>query len=224
MVLDHITDRSSLIVKTTATLYAEILCHRDLNALDAVAVPKSLYKSVGKTERQHVVDCSLAKVVIDAEDVSFVEDAQQHAVQLLRGCEVVPEGLFHDDLGPSSAVRFSQMPDHSFEQHRRDCQVMRWPFRVFELLAKHSEGRWILIVTVHIPQKADELFESGKIGPTMFLQAVLCARGQLIEIPSSFCDSDHGNVEVPSFHHRLQGRENLFVGEIAGGAKKNECV
>src|SRR6185312_9233609 len=101
MVLDHITDRSSLIVKTTATLYAEILCHRDLNALDAVAVPKSLYKSVGKTERQH-------------------------AVQFLRGCEVVPEGLFHDDLGPSSAVGFSQMPDHSFEQHRRDCQVMRW--------------------------------------------------------------------------------------------------
>src|SRR6185369_12665709 len=112
MILDHITDRSSLIVKTSATLYAEILCHCDLNALNAVAVPKSFYKHVGKTECQHIVDCSLTKVVIDAEDVSFLEDAQQHPVQLLSGCEVVPEGLFHDDLGPSSAVGFSQMPDH----------------------------------------------------------------------------------------------------------------
>src|ERR1044071_7446159 len=101
---------------------------------------------------------------------------------------------------------------------------MRWPFRVFQLLAKHSEGRWILIVAVHIPQKADQLFKSGGIEPAMFLQAVLCASAKLIEIPSSFCDSDYWNVEVSSFHHRLQGREDLFVGEIAGGAKKNECV
>src|SRR5690242_5366992 len=151
MVLDHITDRSGLIVKSAATLYAEILCHRDLNALDAVAVPKSFHKSVGKTEYQHIVDRPFAKVVIDAEDVSFVEDAQQHPVQFPRGCEVVPEGLFHDDLSPSPAVGFRQMPDHSFEQHWRNRQVMRWPFRVFQLLAKLSEGRWILIVAVHIP-------------------------------------------------------------------------
>ena len=58
----------------------------------------------------------------------------------------------------------------------------------------------------------------------MFLQAVFGASAKLIEIPSSFGDPDHGNVEVPPLYHRLQRRENLFVRKIAGGAEENERV
>ena len=107
MVLHHVADRSGLIVKSTAALNAEILRHRDLHALDVVAVPKRLQKSVGKAEEQHVVDRPFAEIMIDAKDVSFVEDAQQNPVQFLRGCEVVPEGLFHDDACAFVADRTS---------------------------------------------------------------------------------------------------------------------
>src|SRR5215469_1865486 len=58
----------------------------------------------------------------------------------------------------------------------------------------------------------------------MFLQAVFCASAKLVEIPSSLCHADYRDVEVSSFHHCLQGRKNLFVREIAGGAEKNERV
>ena len=101
---------------------------------------------------------------------------------------------------------------------------MRWAFRVLELLAKRSEGRRVLIVAVDVAQEADQLFESRGIEATMFLQAVFCASAKLIKIPSGLGDADDGNIEVSSLHHRLQGRKNLFVGEIAGGAEKNECV
>src|ERR1700739_2333679 len=58
----------------------------------------------------------------------------------------------------------------------------------------------------------------------MFLQTVFRASAKLIEIPSGFGDPNHGGVEVPPLYHCLQRRENLFVGKIAGGTEKNECI
>src|ERR1700741_1732794 len=114
MVLDHVADRSSLIVKAPAALYPEVLSHRDLDALDVVAVPKGFDKGVGKAERQHVVDCSLAKIMVNTEDVSFVEGPKQDLVQFLRRCEVIAERLFHDDSRPPPAVRSGQVLDDGF--------------------------------------------------------------------------------------------------------------
>src|ERR1700739_3103139 len=224
MVLDHVADGARLIVKSPAALYSEVLRHRDLDALDVVAVPKSLDKSVGKAKRQHVVDCSLAKIMANAEDRSFLEGPKQDLVQFLRRCEVMADRLFHDDSRSPPAVRSGQVLDDGFEQHRRNCQIMRRSLRILELLPKRSEGCRILVIAVDIAQHADQLLESGGIEPPMFLQTVFRASAKLIEVPSSFGDPNHGDVEVSSFHHRLQGRENLLVGKIAGGAEKNECV
>src|SRR5882672_8508069 len=66
MVLNNVADGSGLIVETASTLDAEVLGHGDLHTLDISAVPKRLDKSVGETERQHVVDRALAQVVADA--------------------------------------------------------------------------------------------------------------------------------------------------------------
>src|ERR1700752_2760154 len=150
MVLDHVTDGSRLIVKSAAALYPEVLRHRDFDALDVVAVPEGLDKSVGKAERQHVVDCSLAKIMIDTEDVSFVEGPKQDLVQFLGRCEVMAERLFHDDPRTLPAVRSGEVLDDGFEQHRRNCQIMRGALRILEFLAKRSEGRRILVIAVDI--------------------------------------------------------------------------
>src|ERR1700756_1282123 len=104
MVLDHVADCSGLIIETAAALHPEVLCHLDLDALDEIAVPKGLHESVGKPERQDIVDCSLTQVMINAKDVSFVKGAKQNLVQFLRRSEVMPEGLFHDDSGAAPAV------------------------------------------------------------------------------------------------------------------------
>src|ERR1700722_1513667 len=140
MVLDNVADGSSLIVKTSSALYTEVLRHRDLNALDVVAVPKGFDKRIGKAERQHIVYCSLAKIMVNTEDVSFVEGRKQNLVQFLRRRQIMPEWFLYDDLRAFAAIRFGQMPDDGFEQRRRNCQVMRWTFRVFEFFPKRSEG------------------------------------------------------------------------------------
>src|ERR1700741_1542124 len=127
------------------------------------------------------------------------------------------ERLFHDDSSASPAVRIGQMLDDGFKQHRRNCQVMRRALRILEFTAKRGEGRRILIVSVHISQKTNELFECSGIEPAMFFKAIFRTRAKLIETPPSFGHADYGDVEVPSFHHCLQGWKYLFVGEVACG-------
>ena len=68
MVLDHVADRAGLIVESAAALDAEVLSHRDLDALDVVPVPERLHEGVGETEDEHVVYRPLSEVVVDAEN------------------------------------------------------------------------------------------------------------------------------------------------------------
>ena len=73
VVLDHVADRAGLFVEGAPTLHAEDLGHRDLHALDAIAVPDRLEELVGEPERQDVEDRLLAQVVVDPEDSRFVK-------------------------------------------------------------------------------------------------------------------------------------------------------
>src|SRR6516162_9455219 len=162
--------------------------------------------------------------MVDAKDVGFVEDPKQKSVQLARRRQVMTERLFDDDPRASSTIRFRQMPHDGFEQNRRDSQVVRWSLRVFERLAQRSESCCVLVIAVNVSQQGDQFFESFRIDSTMFLQAVFRASAKLINVPSSFGYADDGHVQVPSLHHCLQRGENLFIGEIAGGAEENKCI
>src|ERR1700681_346688 len=109
MVLDYVADRARLVVKASPALNTKILRHRDLDALDVSAVPEGLNKSVGEAECQHIVHSALSEIVVDTKDVGFVKGAKQDFVQFLRRCQTMPEGLLHDDAGPSTTIRLLQV-------------------------------------------------------------------------------------------------------------------
>ena len=46
MILDHVADGAGLLVESAAALHAEALRHRDLHALDVLAVPDRLQERV----------------------------------------------------------------------------------------------------------------------------------------------------------------------------------
>jgi hypothetical protein len=82
VVLDCIADCSGLIVERFSPGYAGILDDRDLHTLDLVTVPKCLLKSVGEAESQDIVDRRPPQVVVDAEDVRFIECPAQDFVKI----------------------------------------------------------------------------------------------------------------------------------------------
>ena len=47
---------------------------------------------------------------------------------------------------------------------------------------------------------------------------------KLIEVPTGLGHADDRHVEVAALHHRLQRREDLLVGQIAGGAEEDQGV
>src|SRR5436853_2660972 len=97
MVLDHIANRSSLVVEPSSALHSEVLRHGNLHALNVSATPKGFGERVREAENQHVVHWPITEVVVNAEDVCFVEDPKKDFVKVLSFGQVMPEGLFDDD-------------------------------------------------------------------------------------------------------------------------------
>src|SRR5215471_2901656 len=101
---------------------------------------------------------------------------------------------------------------------------MRRPSRGAELLAQGLKGCRVVVIAIDITQQAAQLVECCGVQSPMLLDAVTRARLQLIEIPTRLRNPDDRRVEMAALHHRLQRREDLLVGEISGGAKKDQRV
>src|ERR1700692_752614 len=101
---------------------------------------------------------------------------------------------------------------------------MRRPLRSVEFFADRLKSGRVGVVAVYIPQQADQLVEGCSVDSAVFLKAVVCPRAKLFEVPTGFRYTDHRHVEGAAFDHRLQRGKNLFVGQIACGAKKDQGV
>src|SRR5215831_21122865 len=129
MILNHVADRAGLIIERPPPLDPEILRHGDLHALDLIAVPERLEERIREAEEHHVMDGSFSQIMIDAEDVFFVESAEQNLVKrLLRG-KVMAEGLFDDNAGAVGTIRFGQLFHDEAEQCWWNSEVVRRSLR-----------------------------------------------------------------------------------------------
>ena len=69
VVLNHVPNGTRFIIERTSALNAKVFRHRDLHALDEVAVPERLHKRVRETEDEHVVHRPFPEVMIDPKDL-----------------------------------------------------------------------------------------------------------------------------------------------------------
>src|SRR5208337_5284516 len=115
MILDDVADRSGLIVEAAAALDAEIFRHRNLHALDVVAVPERLHEGIGEAEDDHIVYRPLPQVMINSENRGFIELPEEDLIQMARGLQIVTERFFDDDAGVGRAAAMRQLFEHRFE-------------------------------------------------------------------------------------------------------------
>src|SRR6266516_528122 len=101
MVLEDVANRAGPFVVVGARLDAERLRNRYLDVVDELAIPDRLEDPVRESQSEHVLHGLLAQVVIDAEDLSFVEVLLDHLLELTSRGEVVAERLLDDQPRPA---------------------------------------------------------------------------------------------------------------------------
>src|SRR5207249_4799676 len=224
VVLDHVADGARLLVEAAAALDAEALRHRDLHALDVVAVPDRLEERVREAKEQQVLHRLLAEVVVDAKDRRLVEHAMQRRVERLRRRQVPAEGLLEDDARVARAARLPEPVDHGLEEARRDRQVMERAAGAAELLAERRERGRVAVLAADVAEAVAELREGRLVDPAVPLHTLARPRPELLERPIRPGDADHRDVEPAASRHRMQRREDLLVDEVAAGAEEGERV
>ena len=79
------------------------------------------------------MDGFLGEVVVDAEDGGLGECGEQDSVELLRGGEVVAEGLLDDHARAFGGAGFDELLDYFFEERWRDGEIVGGALGVAEL-------------------------------------------------------------------------------------------
>ena len=136
MVLDEVAQRARSLVVTGASADPEILGGGDLDVVDEVAIPHRLKQRVGEPQRQQVLDCLLAEVVVDPEDLRFVEDLEHVAIELPRGREVVAERLLDHNPGLRLVRTIETGLTELLGDHREELRSGREVEHAVELLAR----------------------------------------------------------------------------------------
>ncbi len=84
MILEDIPDRADFLVEAAAAPDIKLFRHRDVNALDVVAVPDGLQKRVGEAEVEQILNRLLAEKVVDPINVGLGKNGMQSLIQRLR--------------------------------------------------------------------------------------------------------------------------------------------
>ena len=73
MVLNHVTQRTAIVIIGYARFQADGFRYGDLDVIDVVRVPDGLEQYVGKPQCEKVLNRLLAEIVIDAKNAVFAE-------------------------------------------------------------------------------------------------------------------------------------------------------
>ena len=104
MVLNNVADGAGLIVKRAPALDTEVFRHGYLYAFYIVAIPERLCKRVCKAEHDHVVYRALTQIMVDPENLGFIEMFEKNSIEVLRGCQIMTERLLDNDAGARHAA------------------------------------------------------------------------------------------------------------------------
>ncbi len=153
------------------------------------------------------------------------EHARQDLVELLRRREIAAERLFHDHARVVRAARGSEQLDHLGEHARRDREVVERPLRGAERFTQLFEQRLGAVVTVHVTEVLAQDLEGALVDASaVLLDAFAHALAELFEARAAARHADEGEAGVAPLDHPVQGRKDLLVREVTGGAEEHEGV
>ncbi len=105
MVLDHVAQGARIVVVRGARAHPLGLGHGYLDVVDVMAVPDLLENTVAKAQDHEVADRFLAQIMVDAEDLAFVQILVQAVVDCPRALQIHTDRLLHHDPAEAAPMR-----------------------------------------------------------------------------------------------------------------------
>ena len=225
VVLDDVADRADLLVQLATLLDTEQLRNRDLDTRNRLATPDPFEQGVAEAEDEEVLNRLLAHVVVDAKDALLGYNVVKGPVELLRGLQIVPEGLLDDDRGALDEARCLDGLDQGgegrwWDREVRDATIQR---------RGRSDPREVAVRRQwHEPQPSGERGEgrllqrrSRELFDGRFREV-----SETLIVPVEGCGAD----DLPLARQQLllmevvQSRDELALREIAGRADDDDVL
>src|SRR5215475_9077578 len=166
MILDHITQSSSILVVASTGADAFVLSHRNLHMIDVFLIPQWFENGIGKTHDQEILDGFLAEVVIDTKKLALVDDLRQSVINGTGAGQVPAQRLFHNDtcLRPlrrpgdeSGALQLLYTGDNELGRNSEIEHAIAWNaefiFDLFETVLDSGKDGGILEGAWHVKQR-----------------------------------------------------------------------
>ncbi len=134
VVLHHIAERAGLLVVPRARSDALFLGHRDLHVIDVSLIEERLENAVCEPQDEDVLDRFLAEIVIDAEDLPFVEHFGDRIVDRERARQVASDRFLDDQPRERCFVDRGDEPGAREILHRRH-ERRRWDGQIIDAIA-----------------------------------------------------------------------------------------
>ena len=174
VVLHHVAQRSGVVVIAAAMLDAHLFGHGDGHIVHVTPVPDRLEERIGKAEGQNVLHRFLAQIMVNAENLGFLEIGGENGVQGAGGFQVVADRFLDHNPRPLPVTRQPGLAEvfWDFAEHARRCGHVKdavgfgAPF-LFQLRALFAQGRislQLLEIALLVVDVLRELIPGGGLG------------------------------------------------------------
>ena len=101
MILNDVTHRAGrIVVGAPASFHADRFGDGDPDVIDVGAIENRFEYHVAESKRQNVLNAFFPEVMVDSEDLIFMQHFSDGRIQFACALEVVPERLFEYDPYP----------------------------------------------------------------------------------------------------------------------------
>ena len=208
-----------------AVVDAEALGHRDLDAVDVVAVPHGLEHGVRKPQVEQLLDPHLAEEVVDAVELRLVDVGVQLLRQRVGGGQVVAERLLDHDTGICGQAGLGQPFHHRAEEERRDLEVedrqLGRPDGRADALVRGGVAEVALDVREPVGEAPEHLLVDGLAGAGDGLAGVVA---QVVDRPVVDRHAHDRAVEQAARLEPVERMKRHHLGQIAGDPEDHEHV
>src|SRR4029453_16594386 len=178
MILDHITQGSSILVVASTGADAFVLSHRNLHMIDVFLIPQRFEDGIGKAHDQEILDSFLAEVVIDTKKLALVDNLRQSVINGTGTGQVPAPWVFHNYacLGPlrrlgdeASALQLLDTGDNQLGRNSEIEHAIAWNaefiFDLFETVLESCKDGGILEGAWHVKQRPRKVRPARELKP-----------------------------------------------------------